>query len=117
MMWITFCSPRMFFFLIIRPAPRSTLFPYTTLFRSMDVAQPILHLEGPDAGELADDGGHQCGAERIGMSRIGDRSEEHTSELQSRENLVCRLLLEKKKKRSRQLIDVILLTVHRADVQ
>src|SRR5436305_5812978 len=71
-----------FFFLMIRPPPRSTLFPYTTLFRSHDVQ----HLrERRDV--------HRVGGLRL---RPG-RSEEHTSELQSRPHLVCRLLLEKKK--------------------
>src|SRR2546430_12039144 len=82
------------FFLMIRRPPRSTLFPYTTLFRS--------HLEG--LGQL----GHRGLAQRqpredgptggIGEGCEGGRSEEHTSELQSQSNLVCRLLLEKKKK-------------------
>src|SRR6266511_4635324 len=68
------------FFLMIRRPPRSTLFPYTTLFRSLaaDRGKPALH------SDLVGAFGRQ-------------RSEEHTSELQSRENLVCRLLLEKKK--------------------
>src|SRR6267142_5732992 len=68
-----------FFFLMIRRPPRSTLFPYTTLFRS--VGKPIRH----HAGEH--------------WNRRAGRSEEHTSELQSHVNLVCRLLLEKKKKK------------------
>src|SRR6266511_5363326 len=68
-----------FFFLMIRRPPRSTLFPYTTLFRSM-MGPP-----GPHPRPLR-------------FLRHHHRSEEHTSELQSRENLVCRLLLEKKKK-------------------
>src|SRR5436309_15224136 len=71
------------FFLLIRPPPRSTLFPYTTLFRSF-CSGPGL----PSAGFPPTDWGPE-------------RSEEHTSELQSRENLVCRLLLEKKKSPSR----------------
>src|SRR2546430_6067932 len=72
-----------FFFLMIRRPPRSTLFPYTTLFRSRCARCRA----GPyRAG--------RCG--RRGRSRW--RSEEHTSELQSQSNLVCRLLLEKKKK-------------------
>src|SRR5436309_4593480 len=74
-----------FFFLLTRPPPRSTLFPYTTLFRS--------HVAGPPQDVLTPSGG---GAQRLGAVIIM-RSEEHTSELQSRENLVCRLLLEKKK--------------------
>src|SRR3954464_16103991 len=67
------------FFLMIRRPPRSTLFPYTTLFRSR--AQPV---EAP----ADDQHGRRDGAH-------ADRSEEHTSELQSHDNLVCRLLLEK----------------------
>src|SRR5256885_15819846 len=73
-----------FFFLMIRRPPRSTLFPYTTLFRSLqqrwtaDPAHP-----------------HQPTGRETGLEQ---RSEEHTSELQSPCNLVCRLLLEKKKK-------------------
>src|SRR5215208_7724994 len=69
-----------FFFLMIRRPPRSTLFPYTTLFR-------------PACGR----GEPECG--RVGALAGGNRSEEHTSELQSRGHLVCRLLLEKKKKK------------------
>src|SRR2546430_6778107 len=71
-----------FFFLMIRRPPRSTLFPYTTLFRSRLPLEP-----GP-------------GTRGGPRSHAGDqtRSEEHTSELQSQSNLVCRLLLEKKKK-------------------
>src|SRR6266700_7128081 len=70
----------LFFFLMIRRPPRSTLFPYTTLFRS-----PIRPVA--------------CAAGEPWRPRSIRRSEEHTSELQSRENLVCRLLLEKKKKK------------------
>src|SRR2546430_3754874 len=80
-----------FFFLMIRRPPRSTLFPYTTLFRSV----------GADA---AADGGDRAARRKASRSPEsgfpGARSEEHTSELQSQSNLVCRLLLEKKKKRS-----------------
>src|SRR6266511_4870134 len=71
-----------FFFLMIRRPPRSTLFPYTTLFRSPVPACPPTR--GPPG-------------RRSSQAAIR-RSEEHTSELQSRENLVCRLLLEKKNK-------------------
>src|SRR4051812_49751577 len=83
-----------FFFLMIRRPPRSTLFPYTTLFRS----RPRRHV--PD-GRLP----QVLRPERLRQprSRSGRRtwrSEEHTSELQSHVNLVCRLLLEKKKKKS-----------------
>src|SRR6266700_2114570 len=76
-------SPSLLFFLLIRRPPRSTLFPYTTLFRSPPGAPG--RTSGPRRRPLR---GASC----------GPRSEEHTSELQSRENLVCRLLLEKKKK-------------------
>src|SRR3712207_8172774 len=79
----------MFFFLMIRRPPRSTLFPYTTLFRSLDLA---VAREGQVDGEAEEEGGyeHVQPAEPV-------RSEEHTSELQSRQYLVCRLLLEKKR--------------------
>src|SRR6266446_9948619 len=72
-----------FFFLMIRRPPRSTLFPYTTLFRSS---------RAPGRSPLP-----------WGRPGTGGRSEEHTSELQSPCNLVCRLLLEKKKKIKKQL--------------
>src|SRR5687768_18248947 len=91
----------MFFFLMILRPPRSTLFPYTTLFRSS-----FRFL----ADHRAD--GHQAAVRRAGSAvaaafrREGrgerERSEEHTSELQSRLHLVCRLLLEKKKKQTSQ---------------
>src|SRR2546430_13514499 len=71
---------------MIRRPPRSTLFPYTTLFRSHGSAEN---------GKLADLG-HLLQLEIFGEARVS-RSEEHTSELQSQSNLVCRLLLEKKK--------------------
>src|SRR3712207_7169108 len=94
-----------FFFLMIRRPPRSTLFPYTTLFRSAHALATQHHAVG--AVEVANDGlvSHrdQLGVlprdrtpvERHPRGRV--RSEEHTSELQSRQYLVCRLLLEKKK--------------------
>src|SRR6266498_5643154 len=74
-----------FFFLMIRRPPRSTLFPYTTLFRSGAART-----------------GRRDGAARVRRPRRAGppRSEEHTSELQSRPHLVCRLLLEKKKKKT-----------------
>src|SRR2546427_1813643 len=83
---------------MIRRPPRSTLFPYTTLFRSgrergdeVDLAR----LEGSHLGDgILDHADH-------------DRSEEHTSELQSQSNLVCRLLLEKKKKKYTQIFQSI----------
>src|SRR5215204_6937970 len=77
--WLRFWC--FFFFLMIRRPPRSTLFPYTTLFRSV-AATPDGY--GPGSDDLA--------------MQAADRSEEHTSELQSHSDLVCRLLLEKKNK-------------------
>src|SRR5207244_12931260 len=82
-----------FFFLMIRRPPRSTLFPYTTLFRS-NTGCP----------------GHSCSAPGSGIWRCTGagarrRSEEHTSELQSPDHLVCRLLLEKKKKKTKRQKD------------
>src|SRR5437016_8890687 len=94
------CLSFFFFFLMIRRPPRSTLFPYTTLFRSLRglswldrSSPPLLHrtvivAEKGSAVEYIDE-----------MAGSSDRSEEHTSELQSLTNLVCRLLLEKKKKK------------------
>src|SRR5207249_11427766 len=94
------------FFFMIRPPPRSTLFPYTTLFRS-----------GVGLGGAAEEAGLDCETEQavrdalaedrllhelgVGVEHVEfmKRSEEHTSELQSRFDLVCRLLLEKKKQK------------------
>src|SRR2546426_6340014 len=76
-----------FFFLMIRRPPRSTLFPYTTLFRSAPEGRLVATAPSPVDARLRG-GGHRA-----------PRSEEHTSELQSPCNLVCRLLLEKKKKK------------------
>src|SRR5256886_12572243 len=75
---------------MIRRPPRSTLFPYTTLFRSYQ----LLHLRRPAE---ASPGRSRAKLPHRGASRSATRSEEHTSELQSQSNLVCRLLLEKKK--------------------
>src|SRR3712207_8810241 len=100
---------------MIRRPPRSTLFPYTTLFRSRRRLQRRARLGGPVAGQVGGRGplGHAAGR-RLGDRRVhlqgrrvprargaqgGRRSEEHTSELQSRQYIVCRLLLEKKKKK------------------
>src|SRR3712207_7300560 len=85
-----------FFFLMIRRPPRSTLFPYTTLFRSRQVRRPLLWVPGCRRGAVVRPAGLRPQAFR-GRACDG-RSEEHTSELQSRQYLVCRLLLEKKKK-------------------
>src|SRR2546430_12577496 len=88
-----------FFFLMIRRPPRSTLFPYTTLFRSQEILprqEAVLFVQ-----RVA--GPRQLGLDLLrGDARLPGRparSEEHTSELQSQSNLVCRLLLEKKKNR------------------
>src|SRR2546426_9361310 len=86
-----------FFFLMIRRPPRSTLFPYTTLFRS-----PLAYRIGPcQIGTLLPvmrARSHALATASVRAASLGVRSEEHTSELQSPCNLVCRLLLEKKKK-------------------
>src|SRR5690349_22098509 len=91
------CS-HLFFFLMIRRPPRSTLFPYTTLFRSRDAPHPANQRHHqqplPDPGRQRD----PFVADQ-GKDDERTRSEEHTSELQSRRDLVCRLLLEKKKKK------------------
>src|SRR3712207_7458837 len=96
----------LFFFLMIRRPPRSTLFPYTTLFRS---GSPSSDLAGRRArtrrcATAADGGVHRPRRRPLDRQPLAAlvataRSEEHTSELQSRQYLVCRLLLEKKKKR------------------
>src|SRR5256886_13007583 len=78
---------------MIRRPPRSTLFPYTTLFRSLGAGGSD---ERHDAARERRELGREPGAE--GDAAFHIRSEEHTSELQSQSNLVCRLLLEKKKK-------------------
>src|SRR5260370_41456689 len=83
-----------FFFLMIRRPPRSTLFPYTTLFRSQIYAKLIAGEAQLKKANVREALGLFQDAQKL------SRSEEHTSELQSHLNLVCRLLLEKKKKRS-----------------
>src|SRR5436305_14048792 len=85
-----------FFFLMIRRPPRPTLFPYTTLFRSATDAGGAHHRPVRPGG--ADPGVGQTGPTGEPGASVTGRSEEHTSELQSRPHLVCRLLLEKKKK-------------------
>src|SRR2546425_11252533 len=84
----------LFFFLMIRRPPRSTLFPYTTLFRSLAGGLRLLRDAGIES--LLCEGGGALGA-KLWADSLVDRSEEHTSELQSLAYLVCRLLLEKKK--------------------
>src|SRR5204863_8849814 len=106
-----------FFFLIIRRPPRSTLFPYTTLFRSAFVAGDR---EPPEEGVAGDpeeeqvervfavDGEDDHGRDdEQSDEELDVRSEEHTSELQSRRDLVCRLLLEKKKENKRNKACVV----------
>src|SRR2546430_13449639 len=111
------CRWLVFFFLMIRRPPRSTLFPYTTLFRSRGDRHAVDHVQRVVArgnGIAAADADHRAGSRLAARGhdlhpgrateqgllerrhRRG-RSEEHTSELQSQSNLVCRLLLEKKK--------------------
>src|SRR2546422_5469437 len=96
---------------MIRRPPRSTLFPYTTLFRSLrrnqtnivvmivpDITNPFF----PAVVRGVEDVAYKGGFRLVLCNTDNDRSEEHTSELQSRLHLVCRLLLEKKKKQTRQ---------------
>src|SRR3712207_9132921 len=97
-------ASRLFFFLMIRRPPRSTLFPYTTLFRSTLRLVTSCNRRGVRGCLKPPARSCQCGCGRSGRGRCWDtttgdrqRSEEHTSELQSRQYLVCRLLLEKKK--------------------
>src|SRR5688572_32536798 len=99
----------MFFFLMIRRPPRSTLFPYTTLFRSRNRAQePATGAAGRTGWRVVWQHApgrrvqQRCLVSHQQGRKPMDRSEEHTSELQSQSNLVCRLLLEKKKKRKQQ---------------
>src|SRR5260370_4698933 len=106
-------SAHYFFFLMIRRPPRSTLFPYTTLFRSVLTPSrtgdtTIKRREISDAGLFIprplDDSVHRGNDVNRCQCHLADRSEEHTSELQSHLNLVCRLLLEKKKYMNRMVI-------------
>src|SRR3712207_8646705 len=101
---------------MIRRPPRSTLFPYTTLFRSLE--EPRVAVDEPDAAargldEACTIGGvpvrGECAPQHLADERLRslyrvERSEEHTSELQSRQYLVCRLLLEKKKKKNQHTL-------------
>src|SRR3712207_7723912 len=98
---------------MIRRPPRSTLFPYTTLFRSVEALAVLAELAEDvrvrrrvvERDRRAVQQGKRCAIRRVAgagvteVSRCSPRSEEHTSELQSRQYLVCRLLLEKKKKK------------------
>src|SRR5687768_18569026 len=102
-------SLSLFFFLMIRRPPRSTLFPYTTLFRSQEIlrqeevgdARRGRQRASGVAAEVEDQS-----LERPFPGQAFERSEEHTSELQSRLHLVCRLLLEKKKKKKKIMITI-----------
>src|SRR2546430_11188372 len=86
---------------MIRRPPRSTLFPYTTLFRSVRVPAGAVYDRGSGPGVWIVDDKSEVKFRAVKVASIGQeevvRSEEHTSELQSQSNLVCRLLLEKKK--------------------
>src|SRR3989441_5391848 len=110
----SFIPTLFFFFLMIRRPPRSTLFPYTTLFRSRvlpyhavrreprgEASHARAHLRDPGLRNPA----------RVSRVKGGHRSEEHTSELQSLAYLVCRLLLEKKKEDESQTADTSVLAV------
>src|SRR2546427_3215987 len=102
-----------FFFLMIRRPPRSTLFPYTTLFRSLEL-QEVRRMVGPfDPQSLVYpwknvdqrlDVLSETVQEIAAAAERQKRSEEHTSELQSQSNLVCRLLLEKKKEKKERIL-------------
>src|SRR2546427_5852580 len=91
---------------MIRRPPRSTLFPYTTLFRSVDVRRlPEVGSDAELVGVGADPRERRLHRLLHDVAQLsGQRSEEHTSELQSQSNLVCRLLLEKKKKEYKTII-------------
>src|SRR5688572_32453834 len=112
-----FLSFLFFFFLMIRRPPSSTLFPYTTLFRSVRPGRSIHFIRALESGAVGQlrvvdvrrhfetlDARVRLTAWWNGadLDRLLDRSEEYTSELQSQSNLVCRLLLEKKKKQNKQ---------------
>src|SRR5258708_11504282 len=97
---------------MIRRPPRSTLFPYTTLFRSQAQTDALVaEVDGPwavdlsksDPNNLPGKGGAGEQAVKIATLEKQNRSEEHTSELQSPDHLVCRLLLEKKKQQSHKI--------------
>src|SRR2546430_11930339 len=83
---------------MIRRPPRSTLFPYTTLFRSLEQPELVADLLLGSAVASATQGENSFDEQLVSIADGVPRSEEHTSELQSQSNIVCRLLLEKKKK-------------------
>src|SRR2546430_13361866 len=95
---------------MIRRPPRSTLFPYTTLFRSHAGCERFDNVQTERFAVKGGDGENGQRPKKIQLrSPVDIRSEEHTSELQSQSNLVCRLLLEKKNKKKKvQLVDYVL---------
>src|SRR2546429_5255076 len=97
---------------MIRRPPRSTLFPYTTLFRSAvkELAQRVQVHAGRQFARAAGGAFHDVQVGQAEAVELG-RSEEHTSELQSRLHLVCRLLLEKKKENNKNSRDNVLVTL------
>src|SRR5206468_12382396 len=110
-------SYQSFFFFMLRRPPRSTLFPYTTLFRSRSIRfascgmtcliGTSLIARAASTTRRGSTSFRKPATSGISNRRIASRSEEHTSELQSRSDLVCRLLLEKKKNKKHTFIDTI----------
>src|SRR3712207_8828113 len=96
------------FFLMIRRPPRSTLFPYTTLFRSVKSAGQPSSRSSSSARAYSEFSCQTRSPREVCIALNSPRSEEHTSELQSRQYLVCRLLLEKKKPRQKDISRPIL---------
>src|SRR2546422_7488074 len=90
---------------MIRRPPRSTLFPYTTLFRSPHPRQPAPPRLPCHAAQVREERIERNDSRALSRRDVGVRSEEHTSELQSRLHLVCRLLLEKKKKQQQMVLN------------
>src|SRR5438034_2506977 len=102
---------------MIRRPPRSTLFPYTTLFRSGRVVrvprEKAVRRPEARAVPVGDDPGLRAGPAALQGHPVDEgRSEEHTSELQSHSDLVCRLLLEKKKQKKKKRYNIKLLNIH-----
>src|SRR5947208_11121326 len=116
MLYFIFITIFFFFFSMIRPPPRSTLFPYTTLFRSRPKSVHVTVVDTHRRGQnmdLAEDIEMDVHSVHRRSHEHFDRSEEHTSELQSPDHLVCRLLLEKKKKKKRKKASKTTKTAHR----